>query len=337
MRSTPHFSLFVKNCLHRIWNKQFLTFLFFFLLSASFWVFQKLNDTYEREFNMRVAIEDVPSNVDITTGPPPTIAVTLRDKGWPLLNRYWNGLPTLVIHWKDIEGSQGHATLRTRDLMKSFAGNLDGTQIVGYRQETIEVYYNYYSKGKMLDVKFQGAVVADSAYTWIDTEINSPRVMAYGPQEVLDTLQFAYLTPRRFTNVRDTLYANCRLARVRGVKYVSLDANKTVLSSVRVSIITDRMVDGVVEVPVQGLNFPADKTLITNPSKVRVEYKVGLRDYKKITPQSFVIAARYADLINLPGNTFTAQPRSTPPGVRRVRVYPEQVEFIIQENNNETE
>ena len=69
---------------------------------------------------------------------------------------------------------------------------------------------------------------------------------------------------------------------------------------------------------------------------MRIEYQVGVRDHEKITASSFVIIARYEDLINLPGNTFTARPRSTPPGVRRVRVRPEQVEFIIQEKSSET-
>ena len=81
MRSDFDLLQFVKNCLHRIYNRQFLTFLLFLLLSASFWVFQKLNDTYEREFALRVRLVDVPSNVDITTGPPDYIHVTLRDKG----------------------------------------------------------------------------------------------------------------------------------------------------------------------------------------------------------------------------------------------------------------
>ena len=62
-----------------------------------------------------------------------------------------------------------------------------------------------------------------------------------------------------------------------------------------------------------------------------------MRDNEKIDASSFVIAVRYEDLINLPGNTFSAKPRSTPPGVRRVRVRPEQVEFIIQDNSGETE
>lgn len=338
MRSDFDLLQFVKNCLRRIYNRQFLTFLFFLLLSASFWVFQKLNDTYEREFALRVRLVDVPSNVDVTTGPPGYIHVTLRDKGVTLLRyRFIRSFPSVAIHWKDIENGRGHATLRTRDLLKSFASTLDGTQLVGYRPDNIDIYYNYYGKGRTLDVKFQGTVLPDSGYTWIDTQIAHPRVMVYGPQHIIDTMQFARLNPVHVGKVKDTLNMRCRFVKVPGVKYVALDAKKTILSSIRVGIITDRMVERVVEVPVQGVNFPASKTLHTNPSKVRIEYQVGVRDHEKINASSFVIIARYEDLINLPGNTFTARPRSTPPGVRRVRVRPEQVEFIIQENSSETE
>lgn len=338
MRSLSDLINFVKNCLRRIYNRQFLTFLFFLLLSTSFWVFQKLNDTYEREFAIRVRLVDVPSNVDITTGPPDYLHVTLRDKGVTLLRyRFARNFPSINIHWKDVEGSRGHYIIRTRDLLKSFTASLDGTQLVGYRPDNIDIYYNYYSKGRMFDVKFQGVVEADSAFTWIDTQIAQSRVMVYGPQHVLDTMRFARLMPVRLKGVRDTLIVRCKFQKIPGVKYVALDKNKTVLSSSRVTIITDRMVDGAVDVPVQGVNFPGTKTLITNPSKVRVEYQVGLRDHNKITASSFVIVARYEDLLNLPGNTFTARPRSTPPGVRRVRVRPEEVEFIIQDSSGESE
>lgn len=338
MRSEFSLLRFVKNCLSLIYNKQFLTFLFFLLLSTSFWVFQKVNEVYEREFIIPVRLVDVPSNVDITTEPPAYIHITLRDKGVTLLRyRFLSTFPTINIHWKEVENNEGHVTLRTRDLLKSVSAQYEGSQLVACRPENIEIYYNYYSKGRTLDVKFQGTVVADSSYTWLDTQLSHPRVMVYGPQHIIDTMQFARLKPVHLSNVKDTLHLHCRFVKVPGVKFVSLDSDKRTLSSVRVSIITDRMMDKAVEVPVQGINFPATKVLHTNPAKVRVEYQVGVRDNEKIDASSFVIAVRYEDLINLPGNTFSAKPRSTPPGVRRVRVRPEQVEFIIQDNSGETE
>lgn len=338
MRSEFSLLRFVKNCLSIIYNKQFLTFLFFLLLSTSFWVFQKVNEVYEREFVIPVRLVDVPSNVDITTGPPAYIHITLRDKGVTLLRyRFLSTFPTINIHWKDVENCEGHAILRTRDLLKAVSAPYEGSQLVSCRPENIDIYYSYYRKGRTLDVKFQGTVVADSSYTWLDTQLSQPRVMVYGPQHIIDTMQFARLKPVHLSNVKDTLHLRCGFVKVPGVKFVSLDSDKRTLSSVRVSIITDRMMDKAVEVPVQGINFPATKVLHTNPAKVRVEYQVGVRDNEKIDASSFVIAVRYEDLINLPGNTFSAKPRSTPPGVRRVRVRPEQVEFIIQDNSGETE
>ena len=338
MRSEFSVLRFVKNCLYHIYSRQFVTFLFFFLLSTSFWVFQKVNEVYERDFLVPVRLVDVPSNVDVTTAPPNYIHITLRDKGVTLLRyRFMMNFSPLYIHWKDVENSEGHATLRTRDLLKSISAQYEGAQLVACRPENIDIYYSYYRKGRTLDVKFQGTVVADSSYTWLDTQFSHPRVMVYGPQHIIDTMQYARLNPVHLSNVKDTLRMHCRFVKVPGVKYVSLDADKRTLSSVRVSIITDRMMDCAVEVPVQGINFPASKVLHTNPAKVRVEYQVGVRDNEKVNASSFVVVARYEDLINLPGNTFSAKPRSTPPGVRRVRVRPEQVEFIIQDNSGETE
>ena len=40
------FSL-IRKCYAKLWNRQFLIFLFFFALSFVFWIFQTLNETYE--------------------------------------------------------------------------------------------------------------------------------------------------------------------------------------------------------------------------------------------------------------------------------------------------
>ena len=61
---------FVKNCWSRLWNRQFLTFLFFLLLSSVFWFLQSGYETVEREFSIPVRLVGVPDNVVLTTDPP---------------------------------------------------------------------------------------------------------------------------------------------------------------------------------------------------------------------------------------------------------------------------
>ena len=50
-----------------LWNKQTFIFLFFLVLSTTFWLFQALNETYEEDFAIPIELRNVPGNVVVTT------------------------------------------------------------------------------------------------------------------------------------------------------------------------------------------------------------------------------------------------------------------------------
>ena len=66
-------------------NRQFLTFLFFLGLSASFWFLLALDREYEFEVEVPLQLTNVPKNVIITTDPPKSVKLTLKGKGSDML------------------------------------------------------------------------------------------------------------------------------------------------------------------------------------------------------------------------------------------------------------
>ena len=62
-------------------SREFLIFLFFFLIAGGFWLLQTLNSDYEAEFSIPVRIKDVPNNVVLTSEPPSELRVRVKDKG----------------------------------------------------------------------------------------------------------------------------------------------------------------------------------------------------------------------------------------------------------------
>ena len=44
-------------------SREFLIFLFFFLIAGGFWLLQTLNNDYEAEFSIPVRVKDLPNNV----------------------------------------------------------------------------------------------------------------------------------------------------------------------------------------------------------------------------------------------------------------------------------
>ena len=142
---------------------------------------------------------------------------------------------------------------------------------------------------------------------------------------MLDTLTAAYLEPVHLSNLIDTTTAKRRFVKVPGVKFVP--------SSARITIVTDRMIEKTVQVPVQGVNFPAAKTLRTFPPKVNITFQVGMSQYKSVTPESFVLVVNYADLLNNNENRCRLSLKSLPLGVRRARINPSEVEYVVEDTS----
>ena len=258
---------------------------------------------------------------------PTSVRVTLRDRALTLISyRYFRKLGPIVIKWDEVSTSGGHISLSTGDLVKPLlsAQAAAGTKLVSVRPETIEFYYNY-GQSKVLPVVFQGKVTPDSAYSLVSLDVEPRYVRVYASRTVLDTLTAAYIEPLRLRDLTDTTSVKCRFVKVPGAKFVP--------QSARVTIITDRMIEKTVQVPVQGVNFPASKTLRTFPPKVNITFQVGMSQYKRITPESFVLVVNYADLLKNTDNRCHLSLKSVPIGVRRARINPADVEYVIEDSS----
>ena len=85
------------------------------------------------------------------------------------------------------------------------------------------------------------------------------------------------------------------------------------------------------EVPLQGVNFPADKALRVFPSKIQITFQIGLSRFRKVTADDFHLYVSYEELLNLGADKYTVKLRRYPEGVSHVRFNPEQVDFLIEQ------
>lgn len=315
------------NHLSRLWNGQLLAFLFFLGLSAAFWVFNAGKEQIEHPFTVAIDLIDVPDNVVITTEPPRTVTLMLRDEAFTLMNYKYRRLsrPRVKISWRDVQKPSGHVQLLTADVLASVKDMLQSTtEVLATDPDTIEFYYSY-GHSKALDVCLQGIIRPDSAYALIATDVSPRKVTAYASQAILDTLTGAYLRPLNVTQLKDSAHYDVAFVPVKGVKFVP--------NHVRVTALADRLVDKTVQVMVRGVNFPAGKVLRTFPPKVDVSFQIGAKFYNSIDASAFTIAINYADLLELDGNVCPIRLRSTPEGVQRARIQPAEVEFIIEDDS----
>lgn len=305
-------------------SREFFVFLFFFLIAGGFWLLQTLNNDYEAEFSVPVRLRGVPNNTVITSEPASELHIKVKDKGTVLLN-YMLGKSfyPITLDFTDYKGVDNHVRVYASQFEKKVLGQLNvSTRLLSMKPDTLEYIYAT-GASKLVPVKLSGTVSAGRQYYLSDTVFKPDSVLAYAPQGVLDTITAAYTQRLRLENISDTLRRQVSLLTQKGVKFVP--------GSIEMMLPVDIYTEKTVEVPLHGINFPADKVLRAFPSKVQVTFQVGLSRFRRINADDFHINVSYEELLRLGSDKYTVKLKNIPEGVNQVRFNPEQVDFLIEQ------
>jgi hypothetical protein len=305
-------------------NKEFLIFLFFLALSGAFWLSLTLNDTYEQEFAVPVAVVDVPKNAVLTSDEVDTVKMTIRDKGIFLISYYYGDyLKNIRIHFRSHSHNNGTGTIAAQELQKIVYSRLfTSSKILSTKPDKLEFYYSYGTK-KKVPVRWSGRVIPEELYFISRVEYSPDSVTIYASEEKLDSINMVYTEQLNYANFRDTLSVNCRLSKIKSVKMVP--------DHVQVNFFTDVLTEERIEgIPVQGINMPEGKTLRTFPAKVAVNFVTGVNVYRNLRPQDFTVVVDYNDIKNNPSEKCDIHLKDVPSGISRARLETTQVDYLIE-------
>lgn len=315
------------SCLSAIWNRQFLVFLFFLLLSATFWTLEVLNETTEQEFEVSIQVKNVPTGVSIIDGEIPDKArIKLRDKGVMLLNyKYGKGLPPIVIDLQKFTPIQGsaHVLIKGNELSAQLANSLDpNTQVVAVNPDSIAFYYGY-GLSKRVPVILSGKLQTDNGYEITGTQLSPDSVTVKASNEILDRITAAYVKPNYLKNITEATTLTLNVTPVRGASF----SPKTV----SLQVFVDKLVEKKIKVPIHTIGFPPHKELLPIPQEVEVAFYATRTQVKSISAKDFEVVVNHNDL---PVDGSTRCPlrlMKSPEGVSRVRIIPGEVEYVIEE------
>lgn len=305
-------------------NKEFLIFLFFLALSGAFWLSLTLNDTYEQEFAIPVAVVDVPKNAVLTSDEVDTVKMTIRDKGIFLISYYYGDyLKNIRIHFRSHSHNNGTGTIAAQELQKIVYSRLfSSSKILSTKPDKLEFYYSYGTK-KKVPVRWSGRVIPEELYFISRVEYSPDSVTIYASEEKLDSINMVYTEQLNYANFRDTLSVYCRLSKIKSVKMVP--------DHVQVNFFTDVLTEERIEgIPVQGINMPEGKTLRTFPAKVAVNFVTGVNVYRNLRPQDFTVVVDYNDIKKNLSEKCDIHLKDVPSGISRARLETTQVDYLIE-------
>lgn len=305
--------------------REFLIFLFFVAISFGFWMLQTLDGNFETEFTIPLRLKDVPKDVVITSDLQDEVRVKVEDRGTVLLN-YMLGrsfLP-ISINFSDYENSSSRVVLPYEDLRKRVSSQLNSTtKLLSVYPDSIGFVYSQ-GKFKKVPVSVSGKITSGIQYYISDIKLSPDSVIVYAPAEVLKTVQTAYTMPLDCEDLTENTSLRTSLKKIDGAKYDP--------SFCDVSVSVDMYSEKTVEVPVVGIGFPANKTLRTFPSKVKVTFKVGLSGYSSVNADDFFIGVKYSDLLKTSKDNIDLVVTTTNPNVSNIRVVPSSVDYLIEES-----
>ncbi len=305
-------------------SRELLVFCFFVFVAFCFWLLQTMNDIYQADFKIPVRLKNVPKEIVMTSELPKEIRVHVEDRGTVLLN-YMLGRTFFPVSFdfQDYKDNGFHVSIPVSEVTKKVSAQLASTtKLLSVRPNALEFIYTE-GKAKKVPVAAKGRMMAGHQYYISDIQLSPDSVMVYAPDSVLDFITTAYTQPLDLENITDTVSEHVHLQVVKGAKFMPASAD--------VKIYVDMYSEKTVEVPVTGLNFPAGKILRTFPSRVQVTFQVGLKHFKQITGEDFFIGVSYEDVMNVKDNKIHLTLRRIPDFVSHVRIVPEEVDYLIEQ------
>lgn len=311
-------------------SREALVFTFFVLISAGFWLMQKLNESYDMELEYPLELVNVDEETVITSDLPEFLQVTLHDKGTSLMRYYLRRhRPTVTIDFAahDRGGSFGHVDIPQSEVLKQITQLIDAsTRVNAIRPDTLEYYY---SRGvrKRVPITFRGKIQVDPMYYLVNVSCQPDSVTVWGEQDFLDSLTVVPTVVTNLAGLKATTIRQIALMPMRGIKYEPADVTLTA----EVDVYTEKSV----QVPIVGTNFPGGLTLRTFPATATVTFRVGAKDFKKYGADNFVLTTTYEELLSMPDSMLHLQLRSVPEDISQIRIRPESVQFLIEQTEDE--
>lgn len=306
-------------------DKEFFVFLFFLAVSTAFWFLSTLNETYEIEVKVPLKMDEMPPDIVITESLPDTVRVTLKDKGFTLLNYMWQGDPVPVhISFRLYADRNGKGQVTPNEIQKILRSRYsETTNILSVKADRWDFYYCYGTK-KKVPIRIDGSITAATDYYVTRCVLTPDSVEILAAKSTLDTINVVYTEPVQMVNIKESTAKDVVLRGMRGAKFEP--------SKVRLAVVTDQLTEVVVNVPVNAVNVPEGVALKLFPSRVDVRVAVGVRSVSLVKAEQFVVVADYNDLVNVENGKIPLKITSKPRGIVNAMLKTPKVEYLLETN-----
>jgi len=307
----------------------FITFLFFVLLSAVFWFFRSLSLDYEDEILYPVRYMNIPENKVITNELPDKLSLKVKANGRRILLGKLN-LNLIPIKFDVNSFTVTNAAvpdsfyILTNSIKDILAEELEGVEIMKIIPDTLFFHFTTMEVKKVavrpncsdLQHMFAPQYMINGS---IGVEPDS--IIISGPGSLLHNISFVLTEALTFNSLSDTVIMTSALEKKDGISYSQ--------KKVRVTIPVDKYTQAEHYLPVVTLNLPDSLQLKTFPERIRISYNITLSNYSTMDSELIMPHIDYRDISGNRAEKLRLFLVDTPDMIRAVKFSPEKVEYLL--------
>lgn len=311
-------------------GKNILTFLIFLLISTLFWFMMVLNDDVQRDYKVKLEIEDLPDNVTILTKLPENIDVSVIGKGRSFIKFDWGAAdPILRVKYSDLADRGDNRMALSEQNLSSAVRDIFGTatQVSSTKPDSLSLKYTT-RPGDKLPLFVNLDVQASPEYIIYEKPIvDVDSVYVYSVRGIPSSVISVRTEQMSLRNLSDTTIVDARVIAPAGTRVVP--------ETVSVTIPVQPLVSKSQTVDIKVVNVPRGWSLLTFPSAVQISYLLPMSLYSSdyYSPNAVV---DYLD-INPSRSSVTVDIQGVPDYYRSVMVNPSSVEYVIDHPQMEKE
>jgi hypothetical protein len=279
-----------------------------------------LSKEYTTQINFDLVYTNLPIKKTIIKTPIKNIPLLVKGSGFNLISTSLSS-NSIVLDLEKINKKRNtEYYFLTKKLHSEIQEQLkSGIKLTEIQTDTIPLKIGTLSSKKVplkadLNITFQLGHDLSKPIT-----IKPDSILISGEESLLKKIPFLKLEKVNLNNISE----NSKIK----IAILKPDNIKTNITTAEIDIAVDKFTEGEIEVPVLVKNAP--KGLNIYPKKVKVIYKIGLKNFNKINENSFKIECDYNQDKNGEVSYLIPKFKKSPDIITLIRIVPEKIDFLI--------
>jgi len=310
-------------------DKRVVAYLICVVIATFFWFLNALSKNYTVDMVVPVSYYNFPDNKTLSGRPPDQFSLKVKAHGFTILRHRLslffipmdfnvNDLTNNLM----VDNHKSSYAFPARQFLTEITYLLSNDmEILSMAPDTLSFKFDQMGQ-KRIKVKPLLIVNLKKQFQ-ISGEIQSTpdSVTVYGPQQAIDTLQYARTEVLQFNNTDEPVKTKAHINKIKDIFFEP--------KQIELSFPVEEFTEAQQSVLVLINNQPANLNVKLFPPKVKVSFQVGLSRFSEIKPEDFILTVSYSDIIEGKLRLKIAV-ESMPSYIYDLKITPEDLEYLIE-------